>query len=331
MTEADKDIAAAWRAANRDEPPQALDDTIRAAARREVGAGPRRAGGTPAWWPLAAAATVAVLAIGIVQMTPTERVSPEMTADVRPAPTANQAKTTEPPVQRSAESDRNAPGSALAEKPAKLQAPASALRKETPARAPIEEQRLAASRGLTDTARTASAEPERGKPAERELRQKSELANATPAAVAPGSADPSSATHSVPFPAASPPRDKLDAQAQAAAGAPPGTPESRPAPALASPSQPAPPPSAPSAGALAPNAPAPVERRMAMAKTAAGEIKREADAQSRPVDEWIKLMRRLIAEGKPAEAAKELAAFRAAYKERADALLPSDLREFKPQ
>jgi len=70
---------------------------------------------------------------------------------------------------------------------------------------------------------------------------------------------------------------------------------------------------------------------MAMAKTAAGEIKREADAQPRPVDEWIKLMRRLIAEGKPAEAAKELAAFRAAYKERADALLPSDLREFKPQ
>ena len=80
MTETDKDVAAAWRAANRDEPPQALDDSIRAAARREVGAGARRARGTPAWWPLAAAATVAVVAIGIVEMTPTERVSPEIAA-----------------------------------------------------------------------------------------------------------------------------------------------------------------------------------------------------------------------------------------------------------
>ena len=327
MTETDKDVAAAWRAANRDEPPQALDDSIRAAARREVGAGARRARGTPAWWPLAAAATVAVEAIGIVEMTPTERVSPEIAADVRPAPATNQAEPS--PAQHSAESDRNATASALAEKPAKPQAPALAMRKESPARPAVEEPRLAATRERADTARVAAAEPGRVKPAEPERRQKSELANATPAPATPGSADASSATRSVPFPAASPPRDKLDAQTQAAAGASPVAPES-PAPAPAGPSQPTPP-SASSAGALAPSAPAPSERRMTMARTATGEIKREADAQPRPADEWIKLMRRLIAEGKPAEAAKELAAFRAAYKERADALLPSDLREFKPQ
>ncbi|TMG84795.1 MAG: hypothetical protein E6H74_06055, partial [Betaproteobacteria bacterium] len=193
MTEADKDVAAAWRAANHDEPPQALDDAIRAAARREVGAGARRARGTPAWWPLAAAATVAVVAIGIVEMTPTERVSPEIAADVRPAPATNQAETTEPPpAQQSAESNRNALGSALAEKPAKPQAPALALRKESPARPAVEEPRLAATRERADTARVAAAEPGRVKPAEPERRQKSELANATPAPATPGSADASS-------------------------------------------------------------------------------------------------------------------------------------------
>jgi hypothetical protein len=42
MIESDKDIDAAWRAASREEPPRALDDAIRAAARREVASGPRR-------------------------------------------------------------------------------------------------------------------------------------------------------------------------------------------------------------------------------------------------------------------------------------------------
>ena len=332
MTETDKDVAAAWRAANREEPPPALDEAIRAAARREVGARPRRARGTPAWWPLAAAATVAVVAIGIVEMTPTERVSPEIAADMRSAPIANKAEPAEPSPQRNAiaESDRNAPASALADKPAKPQASARALRKENAAPPPVEERTPAASRERADTARQASVERGFAQPTEGERKQKTELANA-PATAAPSSADASSAGRSVPFPGASAPRDKLDAHAQAAAAAPPVAPESPSAPpALASPSQPAAPAGVPSAGALAPNAPAPAEKRMAMAKTAAQETKREADAQHRPVDEWIKLMRRLIAEGKPAEAAKELAAFRAAYKERADALLPSDLREFKP-
>lgn len=333
MTDADKNVTAAWRAASREEPPRALDDTIRAAARREVGARPRRAGAAPGWWPLAAAATVAVLAIGIVEMTPTERVPPEIAADMRPAPMANKVEAAEspPPAQTTAsvESDRNAPSSPLAEKPAKLQAPTSALRKENPARPP-QEQVLAALRERADTSRRASAEGGFAKPGEREPKQKADLANTTTAAAATGSADASSAalSRSVPFPAASPARDKLD-QAQAAAPAPSVAAESRPAPALPAQSQPAPPPSVPSAGANAPAAPAPVAR-MSAAKPATGEIKREADAQLRPTDEWIKLMRRLIAEGKPTEAAKELAAFRAAYKDRADALLPSDLREFKP-
>jgi hypothetical protein len=51
---------------------------------------------------------------------------------------------------------------------------------------------------------------------------------------------------------------------------------------------------------------------------------------ARPADEWIRLIQRLRYDGKIAEAAKELAAFREAYKDRADALLPRDLRDIKP-
>jgi hypothetical protein len=38
----------------------------------------------------------------------------------------------------------------------------------------------------------------------------------------------------------------------------------------------------------------------------------------------------LIADGKNEDAARELAAFRREYKDRAEALLPSDLRTFRP-
>jgi hypothetical protein len=54
------------------------------------------------------------------------------------------------------------------------------------------------------------------------------------------------------------------------------------------------------------------------------------NAPVRPADEWIRLIQRLRYEGKTAAATKELAAFRAAYKDRADALLPPDLRDKKP-
>src|SRR5215472_17870163 len=56
-TERDPRVDAAWRAANRDEPPAALDDAIRAAARRAVEAGPQRKRDKHWWYPFAAAAT----------------------------------------------------------------------------------------------------------------------------------------------------------------------------------------------------------------------------------------------------------------------------------
>jgi hypothetical protein len=65
--------------------------------------------------------------------------------------------------------------------------------------------------------------------------------------------------------------------------------------------------------------------RVAMAKMASDEVKAKGASQ-RSVEEWIKHIRDLRREGRTDEAAKELAAFRTAYGERADALLPADLR-----
>jgi len=58
----------------------------------------------------------------------------------------------------------------------------------------------------------------------------------------------------------------------------------------------------------------------------------EARAKSRtplPVPDWIALIRRLRTEGRDAEAAKEIAAFRAAHADH-EKLLPPDLRDWRP-
>ena len=71
-------LARAWRAQSADSPPAALDAAILAAAHRAVGSGPRDAAAQSAeatrpqrWWmPLAAAATIGVVVIGILQVAP---------------------------------------------------------------------------------------------------------------------------------------------------------------------------------------------------------------------------------------------------------------------
>ncbi len=62
----DREVDAAWRAASHEEPAPALDAVIRAEARRAVGAAPGGKRNKHWWYPFAAAATVAVLAIGII-------------------------------------------------------------------------------------------------------------------------------------------------------------------------------------------------------------------------------------------------------------------------
>ncbi len=76
----DPRLDAAWRAMSSEEPPKSLDAAITAAARREVGARPQKIGTREAmadrrrWWPLAAAATVAAIAIGILQLTTPDQI-----------------------------------------------------------------------------------------------------------------------------------------------------------------------------------------------------------------------------------------------------------------
>ena len=82
-SERDPRLDAAWRAASGEQPPAALDATIRAAARRAIDASPVRRRGQ--WsYPLAAAATVAVLAVAIARLTPPEQVAPTTVTSTAP-------------------------------------------------------------------------------------------------------------------------------------------------------------------------------------------------------------------------------------------------------
>jgi len=82
-TERDRQLDAAWSAASREEPPAPLDAAIRDAA-RAVDAAPRPRRDKHWWYPLAAAATVAVLAVAIIQLAPPQQVAPTIVADVKP-------------------------------------------------------------------------------------------------------------------------------------------------------------------------------------------------------------------------------------------------------
>jgi len=81
---------AAWRAASNEEPPTALDTAIRAAARREAGTipqpdVPRAPEATRPerwWWPLAAAATIGAITIGLLQLAPPAREAANSTSEI---------------------------------------------------------------------------------------------------------------------------------------------------------------------------------------------------------------------------------------------------------
>ncbi|MEP7209061.1 MAG: hypothetical protein ABI920_19165, partial [Casimicrobiaceae bacterium] len=90
----DPELGAAWSRVSRDEPPAALDDSIRAAARRAVHAAPHAPAPSPrapaasrGWWPVAAAATLAAVVVGIVQMAPDERRHDELAGRMQGEPT----------------------------------------------------------------------------------------------------------------------------------------------------------------------------------------------------------------------------------------------------
>lgn len=271
------ELDAAWRAASREEPPAALDATIAAAARRAVGAGPGSAHRSRAWWPVAAAAVVAVVAIGIVEMTPPEQVAPTAIAPaLKPAPVA------EPAARRDA--GRGDEGRA---------------------------ERAAAASSTTAQAKVSGTDGERAKPANPFPEQPSE----------------SGATTATPAPATAP-VDRLAAPRRAMRQEGGANAPQTPAPITDEAKER---PSSGAARALAGRSkPAAANATAALDKQASDRDAKPNELPTRPVDEWIRLIRRLKAEGRNDLAAKELVAFRARYQERADDLLPADLREAKP-
>jgi len=377
MSEIDPELDATWRAASREQPPTALDDAIRAAARREVGAKPGGFGAAPRWWPLAAAATVAAIAVGIVQMTPPERVTPDTNiAANNAAPDAAQRNVKpDSDTPNASKPQREAPGSAAAPEPlrdankptAKEQRRgagddsdrgvlaqsrsdrfAAPPKGETRDRAAAPGGQLQEKKALESRQRATPQPLEEASEREQDLKRKAELAAASSAArpsaaVSNPPASPSARNELHPFPATPAPAETQASNAPPRVAATDPTPASAPAPApavaarkLAAQSSAAGALSGNNAGKSAGNAElAPAEDASALEMKAAGmadkvTAERRKDTAPLAPDEWIKRIRRLIAEGKNDDAAKELIAFRREYKERTETLLPADLRAFRP-
>jgi hypothetical protein len=311
--ERDRRLDAAWSAASREEPPPSLDAAIRAAARRAVDAAPRPKRDKHWWYPLATAATVAMLAVGILQLTPPEQVAPTIVANMTVAPREANKDLARPVV----------PDDTKAVEPsAAITAPSPASTPSPPAQAPARRaQGVAAGSVAGERAPAPASEGDTLKQslaAKRELAAQDKLASAkpdpaaantapTPSAAAPA---PLAPPRSEPFPAAAAPEPRPDAYAderKAAANAPAGAAAPQVARSAAGPSA----------------EEAQMRDRVAAAKVATVKAKEGA---ARSIEEWIKRIRDLKNAGRQDEAAKELAAFRNEYGERADTLLPADLR-----
>jgi len=313
--ERDRRLDAAWSAASREEPPPSLDAAIRAAARRAVDAAPRPKRDKHWWYPLATAATVAVLAVGILQLTPPEQVAPTIVANMTVAP-------------REANKDvalQVAPTDTKTVEPsAAINAPSPAATPSPPAQAParrvqgIAAGRVAGERELAPA--SGNDTPKQSLAAKREFAAQDKLASAKPDTAAANTAPSSAATpapvappRSEPFPAAAAPEPRRDAYAderKAAANAPAGAAAPQFARSAAAPS---------------------VEEAQTRDRVAGAKVAtvKATEGAARSVEEWIKRIRDLKNEGRQDEAEKERAVFRNEYGERADALLPADLRAMK--
>ena len=287
----DPRVDAAWRAASREEPPPALDAAILAAARREVGAGPQSARGREAMHASRRWWPLAVAAtLGAITFGLLQSVTPDRLG----APVSDNAIVTDMPTP-------------VAKPVPEIVKPLPPKEASTPSDGNEAGEGRAAPRADSPQ-RTATAERAHPRtnappgpatatkePAERKMESASRDGSALPEPFPAGSRQPG-------------PAAIADATTTAA-------------PAIA--------------GGIAPKS-APAEPSP-VAKMAAGganegraEEARVKDRAPLPVAEWIALIRRLRAEGNAADAARELAAFRAAHIDH-ERLLPPDLRDWRPQ
>jgi hypothetical protein len=349
----DSALAAAMRTHAREEPPAALDAAILAAAHRAVGARPGVADNVLAearepqrwWWPLAAAAAIGAIALGVIQLWQPQR--SDVDAIVSDAP-VGQVASPRPPAPSSAREDaipsQLEARSGVASVPATPEAQKAAAAPAEPA------PRLAQSVSpeakqpalqLRDQAKTASPS---APPAPSPRANHNEMPPAPDLArVRPGPASQGAPAAAQPVPAPVPQRQAMPfpGQQRAIDAPPPAAaplneragsstaggvsgadvrerdPTLRKFESASEPAKPQRDAQAPPAAAL--TAPATGARLQSRSATAA--------EPPRSVDEWIVHLRQLRREGREAEARAALASFRAAHAD-ADARLPPDLGEW---
>lgn len=331
---------AAWAAASNEEPPPSLDAAILAAARREVGARPRPAEAPvpeatrpERWWfPLAAAATIGAVALGLLQIVGRDGVfddgAPAVVSDMPPGATAARR---EAPARDSATAKAETPTTAAAMSgapaaargDAAVRAPgdgsAGPLPQATPPRPVAQKVGPEAARVAVGNA-SQTTEPAPAGAVAAPDDQRGMRREPVPTEVAVGAA--TAPAPEVPMPAAAPPLRFVPSPAPAPAAAADATAPSAPPvasrAALASREQ------AAGVGTSANLAATPAERPRA-------EAVREARATGTPlpVPEWIALIRRLRDGGRIDDAVKELTAFRRAHPDHQQ-LLPPDLAQWRP-
>ena len=308
----------AWAAVSDEAPPPALDAAILAAARREVGAGPREARTAVAeatrperwWFPLAAAATIGAIALGVLQVVGPDGVfgggAPAVVSDLPPE-TAATSRTAPAPKPDAPPGTTTTPPVAGSEAPG-----------PTPIRPPVRSAPLP-----TPPADTVRPAPRPMPPPAAATAGKSEAPPGDPAPAPAGAVAREATADAIPG-AARDPRPPVLRFAPSPAPAPDGAVEAATVPA------------APPAGSspisrertatqatAAKLAATPAERARADAAPAA-----RAPGALLPVPEWIALIRRLRDEGRIDDAMKELSAFRRAHPDHR-LLLPPDLVDWR--
>ena len=308
--------------------PRPLDAAILAAARREAGAKPQPVGAREAtaarrqWWPLAAAATVAAIAVGVLQLTPTRKLG---------APAAETAIVSDVP----------APVARVAPQSAQSVPPADETKRAGGNGAPARKETSRADASPPPASAAGAPEPKR--PAAAPAQVSPPVAEPFPDApkVAADTARPSAAPPAEPVPPQEAPRSPPAVGSVAAERAAPArgaaaSAEIGAAPAMAPAPAPPPPPRTEAAASRMSERASPPPAAAPLAKMAAGSAADTGTSDARikdriplPIPDWIALIRRLRDEGKTAEAAKELVAFRAAHVDH-EKLLPPDLRDWRP-
>jgi hypothetical protein len=279
--ERDPELSATWREHSTEMPSAAMDAAVLAAAHRAVGSAPRAAGKPVAeatspqrWWmPLAAAATIGAVALGILQTMQQE--SPVTAPTVGDMPARSIERTTSlpsTPADQLAATERKDAPRAAAESAAPAMAPAKPAAKVVAPHASDNVAPSPASIAAAPQPFLAEKKSESTESADIKDRARAAPTPAAAAAVAQTS---------------EPARAEVRRQNETAVSVPAAS------------------------GAVT------------MAKTIA-----RADAPSAPaadIDAWIVRIRKLHDDGKLADAAKELIAFRAAVPD-ADGRLPPELR-----